>query len=386
MTDYQAMRPWASLRQLEVLAAMEKHGSQAKAAKALGISTTAVEKSLGRLSRAAARAGHSPEHDMTKTTAPGFHIKGESTLYDADGKVRLQWVKTQIDENVKLASLLDAIQTAVEDVPKVEPVAAPEASRDDYLCVYPMGDPHVGMFSWPEETGAAFDLHIAEAQIERAFAHLCGLAPEGTDALLIDLGDFFHSDSQANVTRKSGHQLDVDSRYLKIIRVGVRIMYNGIDQLLTKHRTVRVRCEIGNHDDQSAMMLALALEQRYLNEPRVVVETSAAKFWYHEFGRCLLGTTHLDTVKPQQLPGIMAVDQAEAWGRTLHRRWYTGHEHHERVKEYPGCVVETFRTLAPRDAWHAGQGYRSEQDMRLDIWHRDHGIVNRHIVGIGQLR
>ena len=138
-------------------------------------------------------------------------------------------------------------------------------------------------------------------------------------------------------------------------------------------------------DDHSALMLALCLEHHFHNEPRVMIDTSPAKFHWYRFEKNLIGVTHGDTVKMPQLPGVMAVDRKEDWGETEHRYWYTGHVHHDSLKEYPGCIVETFRTLAPRDAWHAGQGYRSGQDMKLDIFHREDGRVNRHIVGIRQV-
>jgi hypothetical protein len=89
--------------------------------------------------------------------------------------------------------------------------------------------------------------------------------------------------------------------------------------------------------------------------------------------------------KPDRLPGVMASDRAEDWGQTKHRRFYCGHVHHKSVKEYPGVTVETLGTLAPRDAWAAASGYRSEQDLQLDVWHRRWGLVNRHVVGIRQL-
>ncbi len=46
----------------------------------------------------------------------------------------------------------------------------------------------------------------------------------------------------------------------------------------------------------------------------------------------------------------MAHDQREAWGLIHHT-----HIHHTRRLEYRGCTVESFRTLAARDArdaWH----------------------------------
>lgn len=385
LDEIDGLLPYANARQREVLEALKKHRTQRAAAKALGISYQAVQNVAAVVRSKAALRGHAPEADMTHAAPAPFHVKGVSSYYGPEGELRGQWVKTQVDEGAQVEALIRAVKEACEDVPAVQPVPPPAYSSDDVLCVYPFGDPHVGMYAWAEETGASYDLGIAEATLFGAVDHLVSLAPAGTDALLLNLGDFFHSDHQGNTTRKSGHQLDVDSRWSKVLAVGIRIMHRAIDRALERHRRVQVRNEIGNHDDHTSIVLALALEQRYRDEPRVTIDTSPAKFFYREFGECLLGSTHLDTVKPPQLPGIMAVDQREAWGRTRHRQWYTGHEHHQRVKDYPGCTVETFRTTAAADAWHAGQGYRSERDMRLDIWHRKHGMINRHIVGVGQL-
>ena len=95
--------------------------------------------------------------------------------------------------------------------------------------------------------------------------------------------------------------------------------------------------------------------------------------------------THGDTIKEQNLIGVMAADRAEQWGLTKHRYWYVGHVHHVNKKEYPGGVVEYFRTLAAGDAWHHGQGYRSGRDMCLIVLHKDHGEVERHRCDIGMI-
>jgi hypothetical protein len=48
--------------------------------------------------------------------------------------------------------------------------------------------------------------------------------------------------------------------------------------------------------------------------------------------------------------------------------------------------VETHRTLASTDAWHAGQGYRSEKDMNAIVYHRDHGEIQRTRFDMGMLQ
>jgi hypothetical protein len=81
----------------------------------------------------------------------------------------------------------------------------------------------------------------------------------------------------------------------------------------------------------------------------------------------------------------MAADRAEDWGQTKHRYWYTGHVHNQTVTELPGVVCESFRTLAARDAWASGAGYRAGRDMRAIVLDREHGEVERHRVDVGML-
>jgi hypothetical protein len=82
----------------------------------------------------------------------------------------------------------------------------------------------------------------------------------------------------------------------------------------------------------------------------------------------------------------MAADRPQDWGLTTERHWYCGHIHHkDHDKEHPGVTIETFRTLAPKDAWHAGQGYRSGRDMHCIVHHREFGELERHRCGIAMI-
>lgn len=377
------LRQFAVGDQQTATEAMIAHGSVADAAESLGWEPRRLRSHLCELARRAARAGWAPGQDMTKTVPDGYHVKGVSSYYNRDGELVGQWVKSSKDQEHRVEQLLDAVQSIAEPFKGLaDPVVPPATPNADLLCVYPMGDPHLGMYAWAAETGASFDLEIAERNLCGAVDQLVALAPPAENALIINLGDFFHADNASNRTMRSSAALDVDTRWSKVLAVGIRAMRRCIDRALEKHAHVTVICEIGNHDDHSALMLGLCLSNYYEREPRVTIDTSPAKFHWYRFGANLIGVTHGDTVKAGQLPGIMAVDQAVAWGETKFRRWYCGHIHHDTLKEYPGCTVESFRTLAPKDAWHAAQGYRAGQDMKLDVIHRTSGPRIRHVVGI----
>jgi hypothetical protein len=316
----------------------------------------------------------------------GYYVKGESTLYDAEGNVKAKWVKTNKEQEERFLALVKSFTALSEPLRALaDPIPQQSNYNDDLLAVYPMGDPHIGLMAWPAETGGdAFDIKIAEDNLFAAVDHLVGLAPPAAHALIINLGDFFHADSKKNETTK-GTAVDVDNRWPKVLATGIRVMRRLIDRALEKHKHVTVVNEIGNHDDHTSIMLSIALAQFYEREPRVTIDTSPEPFHWHRFGKVLIGVHHGDKTKNANLLGVMACDRAKDWGETLHRYWYIGHVHHDSLKEYPGVTVESFRTLASRDAWHHGQGYRSGRDMKLDIIHREYGKINRYIIGIEQI-
>ena len=194
---------------------------------------------------------------------------------------------------------------------------------------------------------------------------------------MIELGDFFHADDSKAVTPGHGNKLDVDTRWAKVLVIGLRAMKHAILRLLEKHKKVIVRINPGNHDPHTSYMLAIALAEFFSNNDRVTIDLSPAAHWYYRFGKVLIGTTHGDTTKLKDLQGVMAADRAQDWGATEQRYWYCGHIHHVEVREAPGVITEYFRTLAARDAWHAGQGYRAGRDMRCIVHHKDFGEIER---------
>ena len=370
-------------RLIEALIASD--GCRGGAAQQLGTTERNIYRSLARIKRKAAARGWAPDSNMVKVAAPGFQVKGTSTLYDADGEQKIQWVKTAATAD-RDDLLRESISEAFEDWRGVGRIsAAPKHTTDELLSIYPMGDPHLGLYSFAPETGDNFDLKIAEDNLCEAVKRLVACSPKSQTCILLNLGDFFHSDTQDNRTARSGHAIDVDTRWSKVLRAGVRAMMTCIEAAAKKHEKVIVKNLIGNHDDHTSQMLGLSLALFYEGNERVEIHDNPGKFWFHRFGQVLIGAGHGDTTKPAQLPGIMATDRAEDWGKTRHRYFYTGHIHTQNVAEYPGCIWESFRTMAAKDAWTAAKGYRSGRDMYCIVHHQDHGEVERHRVDVAML-
>ena len=368
-----------------VEALIRSDGHRAAAAEALGMSERNVYMALSRIKRRAASQGWAPDSDMVKVAPPGFQVKGVSTLYDVDGQQKAQWVKTTATAD-RDDHLRESIAEAFEDWRGAGRIgAAPKHTTEELLTVYPMGDPHLGLYTWGEETGEDFDLKIAEANLCESIKRLVACSPKSDTCIILNLGDFFHSDTMDNRTSRSGHALDVDTRWAKVLRAGVRAMMTCIEAATKKHQRVIVKNLIGNHDDHTSQMLGLALALFYEGNDRVEVHDDPAKFWFHRFHSVLIGAAHGDTTKPAQLPGIMATDRAQDWGQTKHRYFYTGHIHTQNMAEYPGCIWESFKTLAAKDSWTSSKGYRSGRDSFCIVHHKDHGEVERHRVDVAML-
>ena len=354
-----------------------------KVAEEMGICHQNVSKTLRMLKKRAAQVTIPQDTGIPDRVPEGFNIKGTTTLYK-DGEARLQWVKTQ-NNGINFEDLVDTLKETFEDYrsPKLR---VPEASDDDLLVVYPMGDPHLGMLSWHEETGEDHDLEIASKDLRKATKYLVERSPSAKTAIILNLGDFYHSDNMDNRTARSGNALDVDGRFDKIMRVGLDLMVEIIVSALEKHENVVVRNMMGNHDDHTSKLLAISLGAFFRDEPRVTIDTSANYFWYYQFGKNLIGSCHGNTAKPDKLPHIMAADKPKEWGDTEYRYWYTGHIHSKNSMEFPGCTWESFRTLAAKDAWHASMGYRSGRDMNSITLHREYGEVGRNTASIKMIR
>lgn len=364
-----------------------KYGSPYQAGKATNSNKNLYVQAINQVRQKAARQGWSPHHDMTRTAPETHLVKGTSTLYNSEGAIAAQWVKTNLKNEDKLEQIKEFTEELVDSVKgKAKKTKAPKTDAKDRMTVYPMGDPHIGMYAWGEEAGEDFDVDLAVADLVAATGRLVDSSPASEVALVLNLGDFFHADNQQGVTSRSGHSLDTDTRWSRVMRLGAAAMRACIDAALEKHKTVYVRNCIGNHDDHSSHALALILDAYYTKEPRVIIETSPNPFWYFRFGKNLIGTTHGHSVKVQDLPTIMAHDRPKDWGETEFRYWYLGHFHTQRVHEKGSVLIEYFRTLAAKDAWTNESGYRSGRDMTSIILHEDYGQIERHRADILMVR
>ena len=374
------LKDFATPRQLEILEAVEKYGTQREAGEALGISRRAVGSALERLKIRADKG--------LKMAHPNHDIKGVSTLYGPDGEIRQQWVKSVSKQDGKFEAMRQFAEGLAEEVAGLGGPGrdlTPVGGDRDNLTVYPLGDPHLGLMAWKEETGEGFDLEIAYRNMKNGVDKLVSVSADTKTAIILNLGDFFHFDNHSNQTARSKVQLDTDARWGEVMKVGAQLMKEIVNRCLEHHDKLIIKCLIGNHDDCSAYALALILDSFYCDNPKVEVDTSPSIFWYYQWGKNLLGATHGNNIKLNLLSNIMAEDVPELWGKTLFRYWLIGHVHQSKVTEIGSTKIESFRTLAAKDAWAIGKGYRSGRDLTSIVYHKDYGEVARYRIDIEQV-
>lgn len=247
----------------------------------------------------------------------------------------------------------------------------PTSTDSETLTVYPLIDWHVGLLAWAEETGENYDLAIARDVILRAMERLISSSPQSESAVVLGIGDLLHFDGYEPVTARSRNFLDADGRYPKVLKTATEMVIATIDMALQRHEHVTVRMLAGNHDDQSAVAVGLALALYYSGTARVTVDDSPSRFWWHRFGKVFLGATHGDKAKMRDMPLVMAHDRPQDWANSTYRRIYTGHLHHERRIEEGGVVVTCMRSPVAKDAYHSFERYRAGRAVYSETFRAD---------------
>ena len=211
MVDWETLLTYAYTdRQAELIKYKIQGLSNDEIAKQLGISTRAIERHFQKVNLAAVRQGYSPRHNMIHTVPDGYKVKGTSTLYK-DGEPVIQWVKSDIDNQRQLELMREAIEAMNEEIKPEPKIDKPKVKKSELANLYVITDYHAGMLAWHEETGADWDLSLAEDTLVKWFAQAIEQSPQADVGIFAQLGDFLHFDSLEAVTPASKHILDADT-------------------------------------------------------------------------------------------------------------------------------------------------------------------------------
>lgn len=321
-----------------------------------------------------------PERGDAFVVPQGHAIKGVSALLDPEGREVVKWVKTR-EEPAAAQAWREALDEFKRDIPRAEPVPAPALVNANLCAQYTLTDLHMNMLADAEENGDSdYSLEIAEKLIYDWFATAVSLAPQAHTAVFAQIGDMFHFDSMEAVTPAHRHLLDASARPHRMVRAGIRLINRITSLLLQKHQHVHVIIAKANHDPYSSVWLRETFADKYENEPRLTVDTSAREYYAYEFGNVALFYHHGHKRGIGNIDAVFVGMFREMFGRCAYSYGHIGHLHNDEVKETPLMKIERHRTLAPADAYAAGGGYLSKRDGKVIVYHRDFGEVSRLII------
>ena len=256
-----------------------------------------------------------------------------------------------------------------------EPVAAQPRPA---LLQIAIPDLHMGKLAWKRETGANYDLKIAESLFDTALARLIDrTAHHAIGRVLFVVGsDLLHTDNPNGTTTKGTPQ-DTEGRFHKTFWKARQMVTRAIERLRLI-APVDVLMVPGNHDTQTVWHLGDSLECWYHDCPDVAIDNAPTQRKYYEWGKVMLMFTHGDKGKRPDYPLLMATEQPAMFGRTIYREAHTGHIHQLQVREQHGVRVRVSPALCAADAWHTENQYvGNARAAESYVWDRDEGLISQ---------
>jgi len=363
-------------KQQEALDALEKYGSQNKAAKALGLGRSTFQERISRAKR------HQEADPAVKQAMSSAGMQDAGVLHSG-------WIKTDEaslyfkmpgGDSETVNDVADRIKDVLSDIQPAKQQKPPDHFDQDLLTVFPIADVHLGMYASSDEVGEDYDISVAENRVTNWINRAVEASPPAGTAVILDIGDFHHADTQDNRTPQSKHQLDVSGRHFEAVEAGVRTMVHCCNAALAKHSKVIVRVLPGNHNPTTYMTTLFALDAYYRNEGRVEVQKVPGEFFIMRFGSCLFAAHHGDKSKPERMVMAIADRYADDWGKTKHRFLYSGHLHHLKSSEIGGVLWMQLRAVAPKDAHAFNASYSGKSEIRATTFHKDKGEIMSVVV------
>lgn len=276
---------------------------------------------------------------------------------------------------------IEAIQSKfIDEVRSVAPkIKKPKQSTGSMLEIS-IFDLHLGQTSWAAETGAGWGMEQAEKLFFDAATSLLEKASkhEKIERVLFPIGNDFFNVDNLNKTTTSGTPQDEAVRWQESFARGKALVAKTIERIA---EVAPVDCIVvsGNHDTQRAFYLGEVMDAYFKDTRHVFVDNTPTARKYKRFGKNLLGFTHGNREKPNELGLIMAAEASSNWSETSFREWHIGHWHHQRSAEFKtghetqSVRVRVIPSLAGRDAWHAACGYMAQRAAEAFVWRREGG-------------
>lgn len=261
---------------------------------------------------------------------------------------------------VNKEDLTDFHNRIIEDLSKVEnlpPTIIRKISDEEgYLLVLDACDVHIGKLVLSFETGEDYNSQIAVQRVkegvEGILEKIKGFKID--KILFIGGNDILHIDSPKGTTT-SGTKVDTDGMWYSNFLIAKQLYVEILTRLL-EVADVHFDFNPSNHDFTNGFFLADLIKTYFKDCKNITFNCDLTHRKYFRYHDNLIGTTHGDGAKAQDLPLLMAQESRD-WSDTKHRYVYLHHVHHKTSKDFIGVTVESLRSPSGTDGWHHRNGF-----------------------------
>ena len=302
------------------------------------------------------------------------------------GDVSMYWDKTK---EYSVAVKLDKVQKTYENLrdaiiesmnehsPNYNKINYQEFT-DGHLLVIDPADVHIGKLATAFETGEDYNSNIA---VQRVYEGVDGILNKvkgfNIDQILLVIGnDILHIDTPKRTTT-SGTPQDTDGMWYENFLLAKKLYVEVIEKLRLIAK-VHITYNPSNHDYTNGFFLADAIQSWFRLDESITFDCSINHRKYFRYYENLIGTTHGDGARINDLGLLMAEEAKQHWGETKHRYVYTHHVHHKTSKDFIGVTVESLRSPSGGDSWHHRNGYvHAPKAIEGFLHSKQHGQIAR---------
>ena len=296
-------------------------------------------------------------HYWYKGKSISAHVKPEQITYDE--------IKQELIDELKNYS------------PKYPKLQYKKTSEPHLLLIDP-ADVHIGKLATFIETGDEYNTQIACERVINGVEGILNKA-KGFDIdqiLFVGGNDILHIDTPKRTTT-SGTPQDTDGMWYENFTAAKEIYIKALETLVTV-APVHFVFNPSNHDYTNGFFLADVIQTWFRKHPNITFDCSISHRKYYRYYDNLIGTTHGDGAKQQDLPLLMANEAKVDWASSTYRYVYTHHVHHKTAKDFAGVSVESLRSPSGADSWHHRNGYQhAPKAIEGFIHSRDKGQIAR---------
>jgi hypothetical protein len=222
---------------------------------------------------------------------------------------------------------------------------------DEHLLMIDPADIHIGKLAESFETGEDYNNQIAVQRVREGVEGILNKARgfRVDKILFVGGNDILHIDTPKRTTT-NGTPQDTDGMWYSNFLIAKQLYIEILNRLL-KVADVHFVYNPSNHDYTHGFFLADVIQTYFKDCKNITFDCSIAHRKYFVYDENLIGTSHGDGGKIQDLPLTMAHESPD-WSRCKHRYFYIHHFHHKMSKDYMGVCVEALRSPSGTDSWH----------------------------------